>query len=370
MKKRIVIFSILALLLLCVSAVSAVNYAVEKIEITPSGDLTTGELVTASCILRLESSGEVTIPDGHSIELYTELDTPKWTYSILVGGVGEDQTSGKRYLTLSNWELSYPSTSEVKVNILLEGKAPAVTATMDKIVLRVHQLDSNENLVTGGEEEYTRTVINPADIEATLVVMEEELDDLDAALTDALAKGIDTSNARAKYDAADTAIKNAKIASPGQAMTYLTNAQTFLDEGETLLAQAQATKAINDATTEINAVDEMITYFKVNRSMGSDARVLSIETQLAFAKSDLEDAQDKMASADYVSAYGFGANALKKATDVYNTSAALKEELGEGFVIPDVGGYLYYVLIVVIIIVVALIGILFYRRFTRWDELG
>lgn len=370
MKRRIVIFSILAFLLLCVSATTAVNYAVEKIEITPSGDLTAGETVTASCILRLESSGEVTIPDGHSIELYTELDSVRWTYSILVGGVGEDQSSGKRYLTLSNWELSYPSTSEVKINILLEGKAPEVTATMDKTVLRIHQLDSNENLVTGGEEEYTRTVINPGDIAATIAVMEEELDDLDAALTDALAKGIDTSDARAKYDAADTAIKNAKTASAGQAMTYLTNAQTFIDDAKTLLAQAQATKAINEATTEINAVEDMITYFKVNRSMGSDARVLSIQTQLAFAQSDLEDALDKQAAGDYVSAYGFGENALNKATDVYDTAAALKQEIGEGFVIPDVGGYLYYVLIIVIIIVVVLIGILFYRRFTRWDELG
>lgn len=370
MKGRIVIFSILAILLLCVSAASAVYYDVDTYEISPDGDLTSGESVIVSCIVQIETSGDETWVSGHSLEFYTELENVEWTYQIEVDGVGEDITSGKRYLTFSDWDLQYPDEREVYVIVYLEGNAPEVTATTEKTIMRIREYDKSSTVVSDGETVYTATVINPADIETSIGLMEQELTELYADIEDALARGVDTTNALTQYNLAATAVKNAKTASVSNAKTYLDTAKGYIDEATTLLQQAEATKAISDAETEIALTQDIITYFEVNRSMASDSRVMSLDTQLALAQSELDDANDKYSDGDYISAYSYAQTAYSKATGVYESASALKTEIGEGFALPNLGGIFYYVLIVVIVVIVAIIGIVFYRRYTKWDELG
>ncbi|KQC03341.1 MAG: hypothetical protein APR53_01180 [Methanoculleus sp. SDB] len=346
------------------------NYDVDLLEVTPEGDISPGERITVRCIVTLTSVGTETFPSSHALEAYTELEDLSWTYTILVNDVGLPITDGKRYLRIIGWNLAYPTSSEVKVEYLLEGDAPEVTATQEKIIFRLRQLDSNELVITNGETLVERTIINPGDIEASIAAVEQDLDNLRASLDEQYENGVNTNAAEEKYDAAKTEITKAKTASYGTVQTYLTNAETYLDEAEVLLDEAWADNEITQAQEKIDEVDDELTYWTVNRSMSSDSRVIAIRTQLDNAQTLLTLAKDRQSSGEYNQARIQAQGAEDKAAAALNASLTLRDEVGEGFALPNFGGLVNYLLIGGFIVIVAVVGILFYRRRTRWDELG
>jgi hypothetical protein len=356
-----------------VQCVSAENYDVDSIEITPSsGSLSPGDRVTVNALVTLTGTGDVTFSSEHSLEAYTDLDDLTWTYSIKVNGQGMDKTNGKRYLTLTGWELSYPDETEVEVNYYLEGVAPEVSTSTEKVLFRLRQFDSDDELVKDGEYSVKRTVVDPEDVQTTLDLRETELADLRQNLDDRIAEGVSVTEAEAKYDAAENALNSARTAGAGQAQGFLDQAGTLIDEGEDLLDEAWAQARIDDAQAKIDQVEDLLTYFKDERNMGSDARVVSIETQLDNAQTLLTLAKDKMASDNFGQARVQAENADTKAATALNSSLALQEEIGEGGLpIPSIGGGLMtYLIGGVVVIIVAAIGVVIYRRRTRWDELG
>lgn len=356
-----------------VQCVSAVNYDVESIEITPSsGDLSPGDRVTINALVSLSGTGDVTFYSDHSLEAYTDLDDLKWTYSIKVNDQGIDKTAGKRYVTFTGWELSYPDETTLEVNYYLEGVAPEVSTSTEKTIFRLRQFDSDDDLVKDGEYSVERTVVDPEDIQTTIALRETELSDLRQNIDAGIAEGVSVIEVEAKYDAAEDALNSARTAGAGQAQGFLTQAGTSIDEAEGLLDEAWAQARIDAAQAKIDQVDDLLTYFKDERNMASDARVVGIETQLDNAQTLLTLAKDKMASDDFGQARFQAENADTKAATALNSSLTLQDEIGDGsFPIPSIGGELVtYLIGGVVVIIVAVIGVVIYRRRTQWDELG
>jgi hypothetical protein len=372
MKSGLKIFLCLLAVFCFVQFVSAVDYDVGTVEITPSsGDLAPGDRVTANIVIILDGDGDETFPGSDSLEAYSDLDDLKWTYSIEVNGVGMDKTDGKRYLTLTGWELSYPASSDVEINYYLEGKAPEVSASTEKIIFRLRQYDDDNDVVSNGEYLIKRTVVKPEDVEATIQVREQELQALRQGIDERIADGVDVSAAEAKYDLAEAALNKAKSAGAGQAQGYLTEAGTLIEEAEDLLEEAWAQSMIDSAEAKIDQVEELLTYFKDERKMSSDARVVGIGTQLDNAQTLLTLAKDKQSSGDFAQARIQAESAETKAASALNSSLALQEEIGTGGLpIPNLGGLTTYLIGGIVLIIIAVIGIVIYRRRTRWDELG
>ncbi len=364
--------ALLCVILVCllVPAVSAyADYEVESIEISPSGDMSPGERVTIKCSVSL-TGDDPTFPDSDYLEAYTDLEDFEWTYKITVDGFGEDKPStGKRYLTISGWLLSYPEDSDVMIEYVLEGIAPDVTATATKEIFRLRQYDDDDELVSGGEYVVERDIISEEDIQTTISVRESELSALRSDLDSAYAEGVDTSDAESAYDVAEDALLDAKTASYSDVQSYLDKVETNIELADSLLSEAWSQHSIDSAEYTIGEVEGHLTYFKVNRSMTGDSRVLAIESQLDNANTLLTLAKDKQASGDYSNARLQAQNANEKANEALNVSLSLREEIGEGISF-DFGGSLIYIVIGIIIIAAAAGGVYYYRKKRRWDELG
>ena len=86
-------------LIVCIQAVSA-SMTVESVTIDPSGSLTPGTPATVQ--FKIDASS---FPSGGEIRLFTDLDSPKWTYTVIVNGVENIRpVEGGRTLAISGFE--------------------------------------------------------------------------------------------------------------------------------------------------------------------------------------------------------------------------------------------------------------------------
>ena len=129
----LVILAVIALFL-CIPAVSA--FTVEGMTIDPSGALTPNTPVTVSYKVGFSASGDNTFPSGGDLTMTTELTNPKWTYTLILDGVENPRNPvGGKTLDLSGFELSYPSKVDESIRVTLEGTAPTVDTTTNKILV-------------------------------------------------------------------------------------------------------------------------------------------------------------------------------------------------------------------------------------------
>jgi hypothetical protein len=369
MKSAINLLICLFLALCLVQVVSAADYDVKNIEVTPStGDIVAGDTVTVIAVIQV-SEDDDPFPISDSLELSTELSEPSWEYFYTIGDVdqGPQPKKGSTRVILSGWDLSYPN--DVMVNVELTGKAPQRSSTEETDIFKIQQLDDDGDTIKNSEYVKTVTIVNTEDKAAAIQVRENELEALRTAIDEKAAEGVDTSAAEAKYDEAEAAINSARTAPYATAQTQLETAGTLIEESETLLNESEASMAIADAQARIDEVESMITYFKDNRSMGSDARVVAIETQLDNAQTLLTLAKDKQTSQDYIQARIQAVNAEEKAALALDDANALKAEIGEGLSF-DTSGFSTYLIIGAVLLVLVVGGIVLYRRRTKWDELG
>ena len=140
--KRFMKWTVLILLLIgCIQMVSA-TISVPSVKVDPSGSLIPGTPVTVQ--FRIENSG--LFPSGGEIRLFTELDDPNWTYTIIVNGVENLRpVTGGSTLSLSGFELSYKPSDEVSVRGILEGAAPSSITNIT--IVKIEEFDSNNNVV-------------------------------------------------------------------------------------------------------------------------------------------------------------------------------------------------------------------------------
>lgn len=368
-----VLIGLLAVFCLVQAASAAtVNY---KLSTTPtvnpsSGDLSPGEHVTVAATLTLTGS-DLTFPDDHDLEFYSELDKMVWTYDVQIDGRGSDspRTVKTRRMTIDGFDLSYKSGTDVAVKVTLEGYAPTVTATSSKTILSIQETNGDGATVEGSEYSIKRTVVNPQDVQANIATAQTRLTALKTSIDEKLAAGIDTTAAQAKYDEAKAAINRASSTSDfAAAKADLTTAQNAMSAAETALVQAEAQKEINDAQSAINQIDGIITYFEVNRSMGTDQRVMNLKTQRDLAAQSLSLANDQMNAKNYDAARIKGTDANQKAQSTLTLATQVREEIGEGFSLNLGSLPLYIGAGIVIVLIIG--GIIYIRKKKQWDELG
>jgi hypothetical protein len=128
-----------------VQGVSA--FTVSSINITPAGDVNPDDPVTVSYIVYAASG--VAFPSYDDLQFITELDDPRWSYSISINGIENVRPiTGGRTLTISGFELAYRNQDEVIVKASLQGSVPLSSPLgTNKTLIKIQELDSRGNVI-------------------------------------------------------------------------------------------------------------------------------------------------------------------------------------------------------------------------------
>jgi hypothetical protein len=362
-KKLIILTTII---LFCISTVSA--FSVSSVSIDPSGSLVPGSPVTVS--FKVETSG---FPSADDLQFFTDLDNPKWTYTIIKNGVDNPRpVMGGRTFTIIGFELSYKPTDEVAVRATLEGKVPTVTATSDKIIIRIQEMDAQGRPITSTKVERTAKIINTGEVPKLIAERDTELQTYRTHIDEKAVLGIDTSAADAKYNEAKQKIDSARARPATQyaeASADLTAAQTSISDGEKALDKAWAENEVAAAQLPINNVDTIIAWFKGNQSTANDQQLPAIVAKREVAVSYISTANDQIASGEYPQARSKAQEAFSKGNESYTDALARQKALMSGITGFFKSGIVVIIACVVIVVLVA-VGVIIYRKRSRWDELG
>ena len=375
---NLIALAVIIALFFCIPAVAA--FTVEGMTIEPSGSLTPGTAVTASFKIGFSASSDLTFPEASDLVLTTDLKDATWSYTLLLDDVENPRNpQGGKTLDLSGFELSYPSSVDEVVRVTLQGTAPEVDTTTEKIILNVKEIDSNGNTVSSSMVNKTALVINTGDVTKVVSDKNTNLQTLQSHIDEKSAMGVDTSSAETYYNDAKSKISSASSRPATQysdALNDLSSAQTAIDAGDKALELAWAEMEVTNAQVPIDNVDAVIAWFKGNQSTASDSQLAAIVTKREVAVQYLSNANDDITSGNYEQARTKAAEAFSKANESYTDALARKKVLSSGFQFPDIlpkniklpGGI--FLIIGVIVVVIAVVGVIIYRRRSRWDELG
>jgi hypothetical protein len=356
-------------LVVCIQTVSA--FTVTSVSIDPSGSLTPSTPVTVS--FKIENSGVFSA--DNELQLFTDLDKPRWTYTIIVNGIENLRpVMGGRTLSISGFELNYKSTDEVAVRVTLEGNAPAVTQTSNKTIIRVTEYDSNGNPVTSTQFEQTAQVINTEEVATVIASADANLQVYREHIDEKAALGIDTSAAEAKYNEATQKLNSARSRPSNEyaaALQDLSDAAAAIADGEKALDKAWAENEVAAAQVPINNVDAIIGWFKGNSSTANDNQLPAIITKREVAVSYLSNANDDIANGNYAQARVKAQDAFSKGNESYTDALARQKQVSSGFTLPlpNIGGSLFIILGIVAVVLIV-VGVIIYRKRSQWDELG
>jgi hypothetical protein len=362
-------------LIFCIHAVSA--FAVSSITVDPSGSLTPGTPVIVTFKVEMSASGDETFPSADELQMSTDLDSPKWAYSLVLDGVDTPQPANSgRVLSVSGWILSYPSTVDESMKVTLQGNAPTVSQTINKTMIKVMEFDSHNNPVTSSVVERTAVVVNIKDVQDKVAAEESALQTFRSHIDEKSALGIDTAAAEAKYTEAQQKISTAKSLPStqyAQAFSNLNAAQSSIDDGETALDRAWAENEVANAQIPINNVDGIIEWFKANKSTADDAQLPAIITKREVAVSYISTAADDITSGNYEQARSKAQEAFNKGNESYTDALARKKVLESGWQLPGLpnfGKIPIIPIIAVVVVILVIVGVVIYRKRSRWDELG
>ena len=366
---------IVVFLILCTQAVTA--FSVSSISVDPSGSLTPGTPVIVTFKVDLSASGDETFPSGNELQLSTDLDAAKWTYSLVLDGVDMEQPSNSgRVLSVSGWVLSYPSSVEEALKVTMEGTAPSVSQTTNKTLIKIAEYDSHSNLLSSSVVERTAVVVNIAEVQSKVSEKESALQVYRSHIDEKSALGIDTAAAEAKYSEADQKIRTAKSLPStqyAQAYSNIDAAQAAIDDGETALDRAWAENEVTNAQIPINNVDNIIQWFKGNKSTSDDAQLPAIIAKREVAVSYLSTANDEISNGNFAQARVKAQDAFNKGNESYTDAIARQKSVQSGwFQLPSLpklpGGI--FLIVGIIVVVLAVVGYVIYRKRSHWDELG
>lgn len=370
MKIRILLTILIACCALCAVSVAAIT--VQPPTGIPTGDLTPGTRVTIeTTITNFVSASGTTFPGLDTLQFYTDLDSPRWNIAIVLNSIENPRPiEGSRTVRISGFELEYPSSSDLKVRVSLEGVVPDVSATSDKTIMRIRQLDSNDDVRTQGEYIITRKVINPAEVQTAIISAKADLQTFKNEIDEAKAQGVDTSEADTKYNTAQTALQSAEAAGNNAALAQsnLNSAQAAIADGRALLERAAVQHAITSADATLAEIDGVLSYFTTNKSMGSDSRVVLIASKRQSVKNQIDTAKGNFDANNLPLAERQADDALAEGKIVLAEARELQEQVESLPVFVDPGQpYLWIVLGAIAIIVV---GFVIMKKRNAWDELG
>lgn len=372
---------LLGILLILTTLVSMGSAAIQvgNVLITPTGDLVSGVTrASTSFTVSFPSSGGYTFDSTHILQMDTELDQPVWTYNTILDGIeNPSKTESGPNIRVSGWELSYPSSRTVSLKVKLDGVAPTVTTSEEKIIFRVRETDSR-NAVVGTEVVRKKLVINPATLGDAIQSESTRLTEIRSNLDQLAGSGLDMAGVETKYGQAAAYLQSSQQATDSTSkQSNLNNAKKLIDEMDATVAELQASHAIATAERSLQQTDEIITYLRVEKNMGSDAELLSIITRWDIASERLSGARDLFAEGDYQEAAGRATDAATRGDEVLTEAAVLKEAADSnpvanllGGISGGISGILWPVLIIIVIVILVVAGIVIFQKRRRWDELG
>lgn len=378
MRRSLQLLGILFVLTTLVSMGSAA-IQVGNVLITPTGDLVSGVTrASASFTVSFPTSGGYTFDSTHILQMDTDLDQPTWTYNTILDGIeNPSKTESGPNIRVSGWELSYPSSRTVSLKVKVDGTAPTVTTSEEKIIFRVRETDSR-NVVVGTEVVRKKLVINPATLGEAIQTESARLTGIRSSLDQLAGSGLDLAGVETKYGQAAAYLQSSQQATDSTSkQSNLNNAKKLIDEMNATVAELQARHAIATAERSLQQTDEIITYLRVDKNMGSDAQLLSIITRWDIASDRLSGARDLFAEGDYQEAASRATDAATRGDQVLTEAAALKEKADSnpfanvlGGISGGISGILWPVLIIIVIVILVVAGIVIFRKRRRWDELG
>jgi hypothetical protein len=309
------------------------------------------------------------------------LEKPKWSYIINVNDIANGLTEAStKTVNINSFLLTYKSGDDVSVTVTLEGTAPAVTATSNQTLIQVSDVDSNGH---ASDTKYTQSVlvVNTNDVTTAIANANSQLSQFRTEIDEKAAMDIDTSAAEAKYNDAQSKINTAQSLPSTQysdALSAVTTATSTISDGETLLDKAWAEKEISDAQGPINNVDALIAYFQGNSSTSSDARLSEIITKREVAVSYISAANDALTNGNFAQARTKADDAYSKGNESYNDALTFKTSVeatwnplgGLGSIGSIFSSGVLLIVAGVIAVVLIIVGIIIYRKRSRWDELG
>jgi len=371
---------VLGILLAIIAIVGIASAATSvKIDVKPSGDLVSGKTqASADFTVLFSSSGGYTFDNDHVLVLDTELDNPTWTYSMVMDGIeNPSKTVTGPNIRLSGWELSYPSDREISLKGKMMGTAPVVETSTNKTVIRVREVDDRNNVISGTEAIRKKMVLNPSSINQGVGAQTSTVADLKARIESLAAAGVDVAAVQAKCGQAEAYLQDARATSDAvKAQTDLTAAGKLIDELKTAVPALEAQKSISDAQASIDQTEDLIGYFKENKSMDSDARLMPIIASWDIASERLTAAKDLNSAGKYEEATRKANEAREKGNEVLANAQSLKETVDKnpfaaiGGVFSGLAGMAMTIGIIIGVVVLVIVAIFFFRRRRRWDELG
>ena len=368
-------------LIFCIQAVSA--FAVSSISVDPSGSLTPGTPVIVTYKVDFSPDGDTTFPSANELQMTTDLEKPKWTYSLVLDGVDTAQPGQTgRILSVSGWILSYPSSVEEAMKVTVEGTVPTVTTTTNKTMIKLQEVDAHNNIITSTIVERTAQIVNMDDIKKKVADMQSSLSTFRSHIDEKSALGIDTSGAEAKYSEADQRIKTASSRTSSQytqAFSDLDSAKVSITDGEAALDRAWAENEVTNAQIPITNVDNVIQWFKTNASTRDDIQLPAIVAKREVAVSYIVNANDEISAGNYDQARTKAQEAFSKGNESYTDALKRQYDIQHSGILPDLSqliklptglNKLLIPIIVVVVAVLAVVGFVIYRKRSRWDELG
>jgi len=362
-------------LIFCIHAVSA--FGVSAITIDPSGSLTPGTPVIVTYRVDFTASGSETFPSTNELDMSTDLEKPKWTYTLVLDGVETPQPANSgRMISVSGWILSYPAAVEESMKVTMEGTAPTVSTTSNKTIIQLQEVDSHNNIVSGSTVKREAVIVNVAEVQAKVAEKRSTLQTFRSHIDEKSAMGIDTAEAEAKYSEAKQKIDTAEKAPSTQYVQSFANldaAQKAIDDGEAALDRAWAESEVTNAQVPITNVDGIIAWFKGNASTKDDAQLPAIIAKREVAVSYISTANDDVSNGNYAQARSKAQEAYDKGNESYTDALARQKVLLSGWQfpgLPNFGKLPIIPIIAVVVVVLAVVGYVIYRKRSHWDELG
>ena len=116
--------------------------------------------VHVSALIEIIPSGATTFSDSHTLTLSTELQDTLWQVVVMVDGRQAAVIPRQGSVVFVNgFLLSYPTTRDVEVRVLLTGNVASRPIDDSIVVLRWAELNGRSQVVTGSEYTITQRVI-------------------------------------------------------------------------------------------------------------------------------------------------------------------------------------------------------------------
>lgn len=380
-------------LVLCCLLVTAASGAISvgSVTITPNGDFISGETqASVSFVVDFPGEGGQTFDSQASLRFSTDLENAQWSPILIQNGIENVRpVQSGQSISINGWELSYPtSKNEISLRVSLEGTAPKVTPSKNITVVKIAELNGKNTEKKDTAVTRERFVTNPQDMKGDITKKRAELENLRTLIDQAAAEGIDVTAAEGKYASAKASLENADRTTNLQtAQSHITAATAAINEGQAALGDQFTQKLITSAKQPIDLIDEQLTYFTVNRSLGSDPRVVALKTKRENVAAMITEAENLRSQGRFSEAQEKAKEARTSGDAVYEESLKLRKDLGESVALPGgdvfggIGGIfggagsllvsmIPIFVIIVVIVIIAAVALYLYRRRSGWDELG